>query len=230
MDIIEVKTIQDDFKHFNIDYNYKGRNSMKNPNNKNYIKRLNEISLKGLFQVKDISTIRADYEGMNYRIQYPIYQLLVEDIMDIDLVNFNNIEKYRLILFINSTIINNNSGMNTKFKKMEDYSNYYNNIFKPYFDNKYIIKEVSPIDIKMNMFDTNYEMIFSTGLKMIKNPKGIDIDNNKKYARQVSHKKALKKEYRRLLEGVDIEFLKNTYQLKMIKFIIDNRITQDDAT
>ena len=167
---------------------------------------------------------------MNYRIQYPIYQLLVEDLMDIDLVNFNNIEKYRLILFINSTIINNNSGMNTKFKKMEDYSNYYNNIFKPYFDNKYIIKEVSPIDIKMNVFDTNYEMIFSTGLKMIKNPKGIDIDNNKKYARQTTHKKALKKEYRRLLEGVDIEFLKNTYQLKMIKFIIDNRITQDDAT
>ena len=79
----------------------------------------------------------------------------------------------------------------------------------------------------MDNFVAIYNRIFIQNIKLIKDPSTReDIANNKEYNSQKQHKYKLKKEYKKLLDGEDIENLKNKYQLKMIQYISLNQIKE----
>jgi len=226
---MQIKTIIDDYKHFDIKYDIK----IFKRTLKLQIKKFNEIDdLKSLFKMKSFD----DYENSNYNNKYPAIQGILIEFMDIDLMKIVDIDKYEMFLFIN--LLNNSNNINIEFgdNHIEKYKDYYDKIFKPYFINKYRKEEANIITDKMNSFENTYSDIFGSTKRIINKNKIYspeEIEHNKKYDREAKHKSSLKKIYKRILNGEDVmdtnqQRSSYQYQIKMIEFIINNRIHKKD--
>ena len=218
-----VNFIKEDYENFNLNYKFKGQKSFKKPESKyNYVNKIRECNFQTLFKIKSVKK----WNDSNYSSRYPIYDSLLNLII-------TDLETYEMFLFINC--LQNHAeavGMldidddDNEIFYPEKIKEYYENIFKPYFINKYEENKESPDSMKMKIFDETYDNIFRSDCKMIKNPSTQeDLDNNKLYAREASHKYMLKKEYKKFLHGEDIRNLKNKYQIQMMIYILDSVIS-----
>tara|TARA_R110002012_G_scaffold10277_3_gene47395 strand:+ start:324 stop:971 length:648 start_codon:yes stop_codon:yes gene_type:complete len=209
------KYIQEDYEHFNIDISstksklkYQERNL-----------KINKLSFVELFE----SIKSKDYTSSIY--DRSIY--LTQDILDAFIKDDNivDIEKYRIILFINSIkggdadeeyeLIDEETD-EPKFNKFKSYKK----IFDDYFDKRY--KEKTIIDneyimSRLHIFNYHYDKIYPHEF----NKK----DNPVEYNKVSKNKSNLKTQYKKYLEGEDINTLKNIPALKMMIYIIQNTPT-----
>lgn len=181
--------------------------------NNNQLKRqnnhldLNEMSIKELLTTDITDTI---YDK-------PIY-ITTEIYDNFDLFN-EDLDKYELILFINlihscgeqyDLIDDEDIHIKKNIKK------FYLNEFQTYFNNKYKDNTVFINEMNRNIkkFNYHYDKIYPVSI--LKN------DNPTEYNRLKKNKSNLKTQYRKYLEGHDINTLKNIPALKMMIYIIES--------
>jgi len=211
----DVQDIQEDYKYFNI--NYKPSNS-----NITFQERyvdINKMSLKALFQFEN----HDNFENSNYRRHIYLTQQILDSIVDTDykqkIVDLNT---YKLILFLN---VCNNEEYSEKYDLYDEdhdiyviknYKKFYEGDFNTYFNNKY--KDNSQLNneimSRIKLFNYHYDKIYPHNFNRVDNPT--------EYNKVSKNKSNLKTQYRKYLEGNDINTLNNIPALKMIIYIIDN--------
>ncbi len=217
--------INKDYKHFNIE--------IQNKNNHEDLD-INNLSFKQLWSYMKNNYIVLD-QGSNKKIKqnqfidsvYDRHINLTEDILN-EIIKDNIIidkEKYKIILFINC--INEDEIVeeydlfdeDTCLPKLPNI-NEFQYIFNEYFDNKY--KEKNTIDneykmSRLHLFDFHYSKIYPNNF----NKK----EHKTQYNTYARNKSNLKTQYKKYLEGEDIDSLKNIPALKMMIYIIQNTPT-----
>lgn len=207
--------IQEDYEHFNIDIK---SSKSKLKFQQRYLK-INKLSFVELFE----SIKNKEYNDSMY--SSTIY--LTQDILDLIVKDDNivDIEKYKIILFINSIkggdadeeyeLIDEETD-EPKLSKFKSYKK----IFDEYFDKRY--KEKTTIDndyimSRLHIFNYHYDKIYPHEFNKRDNPV--------EYNKVSKNKSNLKTQYKKYLEGEDINNLKNIPALKMMIYIIQNTPT-----
>jgi len=265
----DVQDIEDDYKHFNINFQPTNTNIKTQTNYLN----INNMSFKSLFQFE----IHDNFENSYYNKYIYLTEQILDSIVDPDykqkIVDLNT---YKLILFINvcKNIIKkqlegdekpgisfqewrdlngytkeklkqlnmkvydlypeyeqkymNNNNNNNKIDEYElydedndihiikNYKKFYEGDFNTYFNNKYKGNSQLNNEImgRIKLFNYHYDKIYPH--TFTKN------DNPKEYNKVSKNKSNLKTQYKKYLEGEDINTLNNIPDLKMIIYIIDN--------
>ena len=217
--------INKDYKHFNIEF--------QNKNNHEDLD-INNLSFKQLWSyMKNNYTKSVEYSDKKIKINQFIYSVydrhinLTEDILN-EIIKDNviiNKEKYKIILFINCI---NEEEIIDEYELFDEDTdlpninniNEFQNIFNEYFDNTY--KEKNTIDneykmSRLHLFDFHYAKIYPNNF----NKK----EHKTQYNTYARNKSNLKTQYKKYLEGEDIETLKNIPALKMMIYIIQNTPT-----
>ena len=209
------KYIHEDYQHFNIDIQF---SKSKLKYQERYLK-IDKLSFLELFEsIKNKNYNDTIYSSSIYLTQ-DILDLIVKD------DNIVDIEKYKILLFINSIrggdadeeydLIDEETD-EPKINKFKSYKK----IFDEYFDKRY--KEKTTIDneyimSRLHLFNYHYDKIYPNNF----NKK----DHKTQYNTYARNKSNLKTQYKKYLEGEDIESLKNIPALKMMIYIIQNTPT-----
>jgi len=200
---IDEKIIKD-YKYFeiNIEISYQGLKRQENHLD------LNDMSIDKML---DLYTIYDTIYDKEIYITNEIYE-------NYDLLN-DDIDKYELILFINSIKgfcknieeLFDEDGMPIKKRIIKYYKEVFSPYFKKLYKNNFLISNDTMRNIKS--FNYHYDKIYPNEYKKQDNPK--------EYNRLVKNKSNLKTQYRKYLEGADINELNNIPALKMMIYIID---------
>jgi len=209
------KFIQEDYQHFDIDIQ---SSNSKLKYQSRYLK-IEKLSFLELFElIKNKNFESSVYDRSIYLTQNILDIFIKED-------NIVDLETYKIILFINSFKGGNADEEYELFDEETEepkLSNFklYKKIFDDYFDKRY--KEKTIIDneyimSRLHIFNYHYDKIYPHEFNKKDNP----IEYNK-----VSKNKSnLKTQYKKYLEGEDINNLKNIPALKMMIYIIQNTPT-----
>lgn len=214
-----VNTIQEDYKHFNIDDIMPRKAKLKIQERHLDITKL---KFKILFQFENHETFEESF----YNRAIYLTKNILDKITD-DNNNIIDIETYKIILFINvcktEEIVEEYELIDETFEtfNFKNYKKFYD-IFTKYFDNKYKDKSIKENEImsRIKIFDFHYDKIYPHNF----NKK----DNPVEYNKVSKNKSNLKTQYKKYLEGEDINNLKNIPALKMIIYIIDNVPTDNE--
>ena len=216
-----IKSIDEDYKHFNIEYQ---PNTTKLKLQNNHL-NLNKMNIKSLFQFEIHENFEDSYYNNYIYLTEEILNNLVEDNKQNEI---NDIDTYKMILFINVCKNYSNPYKHEIVDKYElydensdtytfkNYKKFYEGDFSTYFNNRYKDNSVFNTDImsRIKQFNYHYDKIYPHNYN--KN------DNPKEYNKVSKNKSNLKTQYRKLLEGADINTLNNIPALRMIVYIIEN--------
>tara|TARA_R110000868_G_scaffold969_1_gene7304 strand:+ start:152 stop:865 length:714 start_codon:yes stop_codon:yes gene_type:complete len=210
-----VNDIEEDYKYFDI--KFQPGPSYRTAQN-NYL-NIGVMSFKVLFQFQ----CHENFEDSYYNKQ--IY--LTEDILDSIIDSFDghkilDVKTYKLLLFIN---VCKKDEIQDKYKLYDEehdlyiiknYMKYYEGDFSKYFDNRYKDYTIYKSDImeRIKLFNYHYDKIYPHSYNKHDNPK--------EYNKVSKNKSNLKTQYRKVLEGEDINTLNNIPALKMMIYIIQN--------
>ena len=214
-----IKSIDEDYKHFNIQFQPSANNIRRQDIDCN----VKNMKFKSLFQFESHNNFEDSYYNRFIYLTEDILNNLIEDNQQKEI---NDIDTYKLILFIN--VCKNYTSDNEIVDKYElydetcdihvikNYKKFYDGDFSTYFNKTYKDNSVLNNEImgRIKQFNYHYDKIYPHNFN--KN------DNPKEYNKVSKNKSNLKTQYRKYLEGNDMDTLNNIPALKMIIYIIDN--------